>query len=69
MTGKVSKVVPFGVFVAVAPGIEGLIHESKLGGIPYVQGDEASVVIDSIDTEQRRVRLSPAATDVPVTYK
>lgn len=69
LTGKVSKVVPFGVFVAVAPGIEGLIHESKLGGIPYVQGDEASVVIDSIDTEQRRVRLSPAATDVPVTYK
>lgn len=69
LTGKVSKVVPFGVFVAVAPGIEGLIHESKLGGIPYVQGDEASVVIDSIDTEQRRVRLSPAATDVPLTYK
>lgn len=69
LTGTVSKVVPFGVFVQVASGIEGLIHESKLGGIPYVQGDQASVVIDSIDLEQRRVRLSPATTDVPVTYK
>ncbi len=69
LSGVVSKVVPFGVFVSVAPGIEGLIHESKLSGVPYAQGDEVSVVIDSIDTDQRRVRLSPAATDVPVTYK
>jgi small subunit ribosomal protein S1 len=69
IAGTVSKVVPFGVFVTIAPGIEGLIHESKLGGVPYGAGDKATVVIDSIDTEQRRVRLSPAATDVPVTYK
>lgn len=69
LSGVVSKVVPFGVFVSVSPGIEGLIHESKLSGVPYAQGDEVSVVIDSIDTDQRRVRLSPAATDVPVTYK
>jgi len=69
LSGVVSKVVPFGVFVSVSSGIEGLIHESKLSGVPYAQGDEVSVVIDSIDAAQRRVRLSPAATDVPVTYK
>lgn len=67
--GEVSKVVPFGVFVSLASGIEGLIHESKLSGEPYATGDKVSVVIDSVDTDQRRVRLSPATTDVPVTYK
>lgn len=67
--GTVSKVVPFGVFVTISPGVEGLIHESKLEGATFVAGDKVSVVIDSVDTDQHRVRLSLAATDVPVTYK
>ncbi len=67
--GTVSKVVPFGVFVTISPGVEGLIHESKLEGATFVASDKVSVVIDSVDTDQHRVRLSLAATDVPVTYK
>lgn len=67
--GKVSRVVPFGVFVAIAPGVDGLIHESKLAGNVYGEGDEVEVSVDSIDTAQQRVSLSPATTELPVTYK
>lgn len=69
VTGTVSRVVPFGVFVTIASGIDGLIHESKLGGETFMAGDEVTVSIDSIDGDQRRVSLSPATTDVPVMYK
>jgi ribosomal protein S1 len=45
------------------------MHESKVGGAIYEPGQEVQVVIDSIDPQQRRVSLSPTATEVPVDYK
>ncbi|MEV0904287.1 S1 RNA-binding domain-containing protein [Streptomyces hokutonensis] len=65
--GQVTKVVPFGVFVRVADGIEGLVHLREFAGmsvgtaesIPQV-GDELTVVVTEIDRERRRVALSPA---------
>lgn len=57
--GTVTKVLPFGVFVRVADGIEGLIHLSELTA-PTVEasGDEVSVIIIEIDTLRRRLALS-----------
>lgn len=69
VTGTVSRIVPFGVFVAIAPGVDGLIHESKLDGREYEEGKKISIVIDSIDSDQRRVSLSPTQDELPVTYK
>lgn len=69
VTGEVSRIVPFGVFVSIAPGVDGLIHESKLEGNVYEPGQKISIVIDSIDADQRRVSLSPTSQDLPVTYK
>lgn len=69
VTGTVSRVVQFGVFVTIAPGVDGLIHESKLAGQTYFEGEEVSVVVDSIDTDQHRVSLSPTVSELPVTYK
>jgi small subunit ribosomal protein S1 len=69
VSGTVSRIVPFGVFVAVASGVDGLIHESKLDGNAYYEGQKISVVIDSIDSAQRRVSLSPTSDELPVTYK
>jgi small subunit ribosomal protein S1 len=31
-TGKISRLVPFGAFVTLEPGVDGLLHVSKLGG-------------------------------------
>jgi len=63
--GKVTKLVPFGAFVRVQDGIEGLVHISELAErhveIPeqVVQvGDELMVKVIDIDLERRRISLS-----------
>jgi ribosomal protein S1 len=66
LRGRVTKVVPFGVFVQVADGIEGLVHLRELTGMPvetaegiHQVGDEFTVVVTEIDRERRRMALSP----------
>jgi small subunit ribosomal protein S1 len=63
--GRVTKLVPFGSFVRVEEGIEGLVHISELADrhveIPeqVVQvGDEIFVKIIDIDLDRRRISLS-----------
>jgi small subunit ribosomal protein S1 len=63
--GKVTKLVPFGAFVRVADGIEGLVHISELSAkhielaeqVVGVNQDVFVKVID-IDLERRRISLS-----------
>ena len=63
--GKVTKLVPFGAFVRVADGIEGLVHISELSAkhielaeqVVSVNQDVFVKVID-IDLERRRISLS-----------
>lgn len=69
-TSKVSRVEPFGVFVSVIPGVDGLIHASKLGsGAQFNQGEEIPVNVDSVEPEKRRMSLSLVLTEVPIGYK
>jgi small subunit ribosomal protein S1 len=63
--GRVTKLVPFGSFVRVAEGIEGLVHISELAErhveIPEQVvnvGDEIYVKVIDIDLERRRISLS-----------
>ena len=63
--GKVTKLVPFGAFVRVADGIEGLVHISELSGqhIELAEqivsvGEEVFVKVIDIDLERRRISLS-----------
>jgi small subunit ribosomal protein S1 len=63
--GRVTKLVPFGAFVRVDEGIEGLVHISELAErhveIPeqVVQvGDDLLVKVIDIDLERRRISLS-----------
>lgn len=70
LTGTVSRVEPFGVFVNVEAGVDGLIHASKLDpSITYTKGDKVTVTVESVDPERRRMSLSPVLTEVPVGYK
>lgn len=65
MPGKVTKLVPFGAFVRVEDGIEGLVHISELAQ-RHVElpeqvvkvGDEVFVKVIDIDLERRRISLS-----------
>lgn len=59
--GKVTNTTEFGAFVQLAPGLEGLVHVSKLaGGVP-AKGDGMSVRLLQIDGERRRLSLAPVA--------
>jgi len=64
-TGTVSRVMDFGAFVKLEPGVEGLIHISELahGRVFRVsdvlsEGQEVEVKILSVDAEKQRIGLS-----------
>ncbi len=63
--GRVTKVVTFGAFVEILPGVEGLVHISELAAHHVEnprevvsQGDVVNVLILEIDAERRRLSLS-----------
>ena len=63
--GKVTKVVTFGAFVEILPGVEGLVHISELAQHHVEnprevvsQGDTVKVRILEVDAERRRLSLS-----------
>ena len=67
-TGTVSRLAAFGAFVTLTPGIDGLIHISKLGGGKRInhprevikEGDSVEVKIEGVDRAERRISLSLA---------
>lgn len=71
-TGTVVRLVKFGAFVNLGPGVDGLIHISKLGkGKRIVHPSDAvktgqiiEVRVDGIDREQKRISLSMPEADV-----
>jgi small subunit ribosomal protein S1 len=65
VAGKVTRLMDFGAFVEVAPGIEGLVHVSELStqrvrraSDVVKAGDVVDVQIQSIDVAARRMSLS-----------
>lgn len=53
----VSKVVPFGAFIELEPGLDGLIHISETVG-PLNVGDEVEAVVVNVDSKERKLALS-----------
>lgn len=69
-SGKVSRIAPFGVFVNLEPGIDGLIHISKIPVDRDLKvGDDIVVVVEQVEPGQRRMSLSIVLNEVPVGYK
>src|ERR671936_568305 len=63
--GRVTKVVTFGAFVEILPGVEGLVHISELAQHHVenprevvAQGDPVNVLILEVDADRRRLSLS-----------
>lgn len=63
--GKVSRLMDFGVFVEVAPGVDGLVHISEISyerlshpGQVIHEGDLVEALVLRIDSETRRISLS-----------
>lgn len=65
--GTVSRLAQFGAFITLAPGVDGLIHISKLGGGRRINhprevlevGQEIEVVVESVDSAEKRISLAP----------
>lgn len=70
ITGKVVRLAPYGVFVQLEPGIEGLIHISKLteGKEPKV-GEEIECMVENIDQVKRKISLTLLPKEKPVGYR
>jgi small subunit ribosomal protein S1 len=66
--GIVTKLMPFGAFVELEPGVEGLVHISRLGAGKRIghprevvsEGQAIEVCVEGIDTERNRISLSVA---------
>lgn len=68
VTGKVMRMESFGAFVEIAPGVEGLLHISEIGGGRRLNhprealqiGQELPVRVLNVDTGKRRISLGMA---------
>lgn len=65
VNGKVAAVLPFGIFVTLPDGVEGLVHVSEISwekvedpGKLFKVGDNVSTQVISVDSNTNRVNLS-----------
>lgn len=66
LTGKVVRLAPFGAFVEIAPGVDGLVHLSEMSHTKRVlkaddileQGQMVQVIVREIDLKNKRISLS-----------
>ncbi|KSU85596.1 small subunit ribosomal protein S1 [Fictibacillus enclensis] len=74
--GTVKRLVSFGAFVEVAPGVEGLVHISEISnrhigspGEVLSEGETVTVKILDVDTKEKRISLSIRAAQEDTEQK
>lgn len=55
--GKVQSIKPFGAFIELVPGVEGLLHVSASGRATLKAGQDVIVKIDKIELGEKRISL------------
>lgn len=71
LRGVVVRTQPFGAFVEIAPGVEGLVHISELGAGRRInhprevvrEGQEVEVRVLSVELDKKRISLSMTPSD------
>ncbi len=73
VTGKVVRLVPFGAFVELEDGVDGLVHISQIAAKHVAKaedelavGDEITVKVLDVDLENKKISLSKKEADTPV---
>ncbi|MDB4971874.1 MAG: ribosomal protein S1p [Myxococcaceae bacterium] len=72
LRGEVARVLEFGGFIKLTPGVEGLLHVSELGGkVGHPSellkvGETLNVVVRSVDKSARKISLAPAPDGLEV---
>lgn len=68
--GKVVRLSDFGAFVELEPGIEGLIHITKIPPATRIkEGNEVNCYVEEIDTKSKKLSLGLILTSKPLGYK
>lgn len=68
--GEVVRKEQYGYFVRLEPGVEGLIHVSKLAGAENIKiGQKITVFIERINVKSRKMSLLLPQTEKPITYR
>ena len=71
LRGKVASLAPYGAFVELEPGIQGLVHVSEFSWTRHVArpsdvlkvGDEVDVMVLSVDKENQKIALGIRQTE------
>ena len=69
--GKIVKLLPYGAFIEIEPGIEGLIHVSEMSWVKSVadpseivnKGDEVDAIVLSIQKDEGKISLGIKQTE------
>lgn len=70
VAGMVVRKAPYGFFVELEPGVEGLIYISKITSEHGIEvGKEVQCFVERVDLDNRRISLSIVPTEVPAIYK
>jgi len=70
VSGKVVRQAPYGVFVQLETGIEGLIHISKIpSGTELKIGESIECMVENVDTAKRKISLTIVPKEKPVGYR
>lgn len=70
VTGTVSKMSDYGLFVKLEDGIEGLVHMTKIPpGKKFADGESVNVYVEDIDTKKKNISLGLVLTAKPVGYR
>ncbi|MBR5270513.1 MAG: S1 RNA-binding domain-containing protein, partial [Anaerotignum sp.] len=71
--GKVVRMVPFGAFVELEPGVDGLVHISQIANKHVVKpedelkvGEVIKVKVLEVNSEQKKISLSKRQAEAPV---
>jgi len=70
VTGKVARISDFGAFIELEPGVEGLIHITKIPPTHKLEvGQEAKCIVEEVNMKDKRIALGLVLTSIPVGYK
>lgn len=71
VSGKIVKLLPYGAFIEIEPGIEGLIHVSEMSWVKNVtdpaevvnKGDEVTAIVLAVQKEEGKISLGIKQTE------
>lgn len=70
ISGKITRLTPYGAFVNIDKGVDGLVHISKIPpDFSLNVGDPVDCTIESVDMPGRKISLSLVLKEKPVMYR